>query len=310
MKKVIATISFVILTVHMINGQTTPITNQYVLNPISINPASAGGWGALNLSTFYGKQWAGVEGAPTTITFSADAPLLDKKLGLGLMVTSDKIGVTRENQIASSYAYRIHMEQGVLSFGLGASIILTNTAFSNLIVIDPGDEIYLTDSRTFVVPNFSFGMHYSVNNYFVGISIPRLLSYSFDFTENKYGFDNKIISNYNYLLNTGYMIDAGEKVKIYPSVLLRYSSIPSSSRFQYDLNAHFCLFDRLWLGGSYRNNRSAAALLQVQPSDQLKIAYTYNFELSQLGRYSNGSHEIMLRYLFKYNVEAINPLNF
>ncbi|MFN2379167.1 MAG: type IX secretion system membrane protein PorP/SprF [Bacteroidales bacterium] len=309
MKKAIIIFSSLILVTHAVYGQFNPNTNQYQLNPLSINPAFAGGRGALSISTFYGKQWVGVDGSPSTITLSADAPLAGRKLGVGLMVVSDKIGVTQETQIVSSYAYNLHMEKGVFSFGLAAGVIMTNSAFSNLVVLDPGDEVYLMDSQTFTVPNFSFGMHYALDNYFVGISIPKLLNYNFDFTKNKYVFANDF-SRYSYLLNTGYVFDAGEKIKVFPSVLLRYSSIPSPSRFQYDINANISLFDLLWLGVSYRNNRTMAALLQFQPREQLRIAYSYNFEISQLGRYSNGSHEIMLRYIFKYRVEAMNPLNF
>lgn len=301
-----------ILAVSVSMGQTSssrPTTNQYVLNPVSINPSFAGGYGALNLFTFYGKQWVGVDGSPSTIAFSMDAPFADKKLGLGLMVESDKIGVTQENQISTNYAYRINMGNGVLAFGLGAGIILTNTAFSDLIVLDPGDEIYLADTRTFAVPNFSFGMNYSYSKFFAGISIPKLLSYSFDFTRNKYVLDNDF-NNYSYLLNTGYMFNASDKIMLFPSVLLRYSPIPSPSKFQYDINMHIGFLDRFWIGGSYRNNRNVATLLQFQPTNQLKVAYSYNYEISELGRYSHGSHEIMLRYVFKYKVDAINPLNF
>lgn len=309
MKKLIIAFSILLMVVSTARGQINPTTNQYVLNPVSINPAFAGGRRALNITTFYGKQWVGIDGTPSTLTLSIDAPLADEKLGLGLMVISDRVGVTKENQIISSYAYRIEMDQGVLAFGLSAGITLTNSAFSDLIVLDPGDEIYLTDSRTFAVPNFSFGVHYSVNNYFAGFSIPKLLNYSFDLAKNKYALDNNI-GNYSYLLNTGYLFDAGKKFKIFPSMLLRYSSIPSPSVFQYDINAHVGYADKVWLGGSYRNNRTFATMLQFQPNDQLKIAYTYNFEVSRLGKYSNGSHEIMLRYVFKYNVNVMDPLNF
>ncbi|MFO7851406.1 MAG: PorP/SprF family type IX secretion system membrane protein [Bacteroidota bacterium] len=309
MKKVVITFSVLILLAAVANGQLNPTSSQYVLNPVSINPAFAGGKGALNIFTFYGKQWVGVDGSPSTLTVSADAPFANQKLGLGLMVISDKIGVTQENQITSAYAYKIHMEDGMLAFGLGAGIILTNTAYSDLIVLDPGDEIYTQDSKTFAVPNFSFGMHYSADNFFAGISIPRLLNYSFDFAKNKYVFDNKAAS-YSYLLNTGYIIDAGENIKISPSILLRYSSIPDPSKFQFDINTHLCLYDKFWLGGSYRNNRTIATMFQFQPNNQLRIAYSYNFEISELGRYSNGSHEIMMNYIFKYKVEAVNPLNF
>ncbi|HDZ42137.1 MAG TPA: type IX secretion system membrane protein PorP/SprF [Bacteroidetes bacterium] len=309
MKKVLITFSLLLVLSGIAAGQADPINNQYVLNPVSINPAFAGGRGALNLFTFYGKQWIGIDGSPSTIAISADAPFADQKIGLGLMIVSDKIGVTRENQFTTSYAYRMQTEKGILSFGLGAGITLTNTAFSDLIVLDPGDEIHLVDTRTFAVPNFSFGTHYSYNNYFVGFSIPRLLNYSFDLAKNKYILDNKT-SSYSYLLNTGYIFDAGNNVKVFPSVLLRYNSIPSPLKFQLDVNTHLCLFDRFWLGASYRNKRNFATMFQFAPNEQLRIAYSYNFETSQLGKYSNGSHEVMLRYVFKYSIEAVNPLNF
>jgi hypothetical protein len=56
--------------------------------------------------------------------------------------------------------------------------------------------------------------------------------------------------------------------------------------------------------------RSMGALIQFAINNQLRIAYTYDFDFGQLGRYSNGSHEIMLRYEFHYKVEAVSPLNF
>jgi len=309
MKKVIITFSLFFLITVIVVGQANPVDNQYILNPISINPAFAGSRGALNLFTFYGKQWAGIEGSPSTIAISADAPFADQKIGLGLMIVNDKIGVTHENQIATSYAYRMETESGVLSFGLGAGILLTNTAFSDLIVIDPGDEIYLTDTRTYAVPDFSFGVLYSRDEYFVGFSIPKLLNYSFDLAKNKYALDNKI-NKYSYLLNAGYNFTTGNNVKVVPSILLRYCSIPSPLKFQFDINTHVCIYDKFWIGGSYRNRRNFAVLFQFEPSEQLRIAYAYNFETSQLGKYSNGSHEIMMRYVFKYSIEAINPLNF
>jgi len=309
MKKTILTISVLLLIAKIGVGQINPTSNLYILNPMSINPAYAGESGALNISTFFGKQWVGVDGAPTTLAFSADAPFADRKLGLGLMILSDKIGVTKENQLSTNYAYKIELENSILSFGLGANIITTNTAYSDLIVIDPGDEIYLVDSKLYMVANFSFGMYFSGKNYFAGFSVPKLLNYSFDVTKNKFVIDNSI-RNYSYLLNTGYIYDISEDFKLFPSVLIRYSSVPSKSKFQYDINTHISYLNKFWIGGSYRNKRTFAAMFQVQPNDQLRIAYTYNIELSQLGKYSKGSHEVMLRYIFRYNVDALNPLIF
>lgn len=305
MKRIIKILIYLIIPLSL-SGQLTPFTNQYVLNPLTINPSFAGNRGALNIATFYRKQWVGIPGAPQTMTLAVDAPILDDKLGLGLIIISDKIGVTNATQFNTNYAYKINVGDGILSLGLGAGVILTHTAWSDLIVLDPGDDYYLIDSRMFVVPNFSFGTYYSNRNYFAGLSIPKLLGYKFNFDKNKYVLNNNP-DEYYFLLNTGYLFDISPKVKFLPSSLIAFSP---GDKLLYDINAHFNFVNRLWIGASYRNNRSLGALIQFQLNNQLKFGYTYDFDFGSLRTYSSGSHEIMLRYEFRYRVEAISPLNF
>jgi type IX secretion system PorP/SprF family membrane protein len=289
-----------------VSGQLTPATNQYVLNPLSINPAYAGNRGVLNIAAFYRRQWVGIKGAPETVSLAVDAPVSNDKLGLGLIIVNDKIGVTKETQFNTNYSYKIDMGKGILSLGLGAGVFMTNTAWSDLVVLDQGDEYYLIDSKVFTVPNFSFGTYYSVNNFFAGLSIPKLVGHKFDFDKNKYVLKNNF-NDYIYLLNTGYLFDLSPKVKFFPSTLISFSA---GDKIQYDINAHFRFMDRLWVGASYRNNRSVTGLVQFQLTNQLKFAYTYDFDLNKLSTFSSGSHEVMLRYEFRYKIEAISPLNF
>jgi Bacteroidetes-specific putative membrane protein len=305
MKKIFE--SFILLLIPLsLAGQLTPVTSQYVLNPLSINPAYAGNRGALNIAVFYRRQWAGIPGAPETMTLAADAPFLDSKLGLGFIITNDKIGVTKETHFITNYSYKINMDKGNLSLGLGAGLMTTNTAWSDLVVLDPGDETYLVNSRVFVVPDFSFGVYYSYQTYFAGLSVPKLLGYKFNFDKNKY----TIMFNpnqYNYLLNAGYVYTLSQKIKLFPSTLI---TISPGEKVLVDLNGYASLNDRIWAGVSYRNKRSLGALIQIAVNNQFRIAYTYDFDFGTLGQYSNGSHEIMLRYEFHYKVDAISPLSF
>jgi type IX secretion system PorP/SprF family membrane protein len=304
-KKILKGILLLLLPLSL-SGQLTPGTSQYVLNPLTINPGYAGSRGALNLTAFYRKQWAGIAGSPETMSFMADAPILDEKVGVGFILVSDKIGVTKETQIITTYAYKIDIKEGNLSFGLGAGLLTTNTKWSDLTVNDPGDEYYLIDSRVFVVPHFDFGIYYTYKNYFAGLSIPKLLGYKFNFDKNKYSLMVNP-GEYNYLLNTGYVFDLSSKLKFFPSTLISFTP---GEKLLFDLNAHFSFNDRLWAGASYRNARALAGLLQFAVNNQFRIAYSYDFDLGKLGRYSSGSHEIMLRYEFKYKVDAVNPLIF
>jgi type IX secretion system PorP/SprF family membrane protein len=305
MKRIIKSLILLLIPLSLA-GQLAPVTSQYVLNPLSINPAYAGNRGALNIAAFYRHQWAGIPGAPETMTLAADAPFLDSKLGLGFIITNDKIGVTKETHFLTNYSYKINMNKGSLSLGLGAGLITTNTSWSDLVVLDPGDENFLTNSRVFVVPDFTFGAYYSNQNYFAGLSIPKLLGYKFNYDKNKYTLLVKP-GNYNYLLNAGYVYTLNQKIKLFPSTLI---TISPGEKLLVDLNAYVSLNDRIWAGASYRNGRSLGLLCQFAVNNQFRIAYTYDFDFGKLGQYSNGTHEIMLRYEFHYKVNAVSPLNF
>jgi type IX secretion system PorP/SprF family membrane protein len=306
MRRIIKSFILLLLMPLSLEGQLTPVTSQYVLNPLSINPAYAGNRGALNIAAFYRRQWTGITGAPETMTLAADAPFLDSKLGFGFVITNDKIGVTKETYFLTNYSYKINMDKGNLSLGLGAGLMTTNTAWSDLVVLDQGDENFLTDSRVFVVPDFSFGVYYSEQNYFAGFSVPKLLGNKFDLNKGKY----TIMFNpgqYNYLLNAGYVYSLSQKVKLFPSTLV---TISPGEKVLVDLNAYVSLNDIIWGGVSYRNKRSLGVLVQFAVNNQFRVAYTYDFDFGNLGHYSNGSHEIMLRYEFHYKVDVISPLNF
>jgi type IX secretion system PorP/SprF family membrane protein len=306
MNKISITFYLFLLCIPGIYGQLAPVTDQYVLNPLTINPAFAGNRGVLNIAAFYRRQWVGIPGAPETVSLALDAPFLSSKLGLGLILISDRIGVTKETQLSSLYAYRIGVGEGNLSLGLGAGMIVTNTAWADLTVNDPGDENYLVSSRVFVVPDFSFGVYYSIRNFFSGFSVPRLLSYRFDFDKNRYAMEFDP-GSYCYLFNTGYLFSLSQKLRFLPSTLV---TLTPGEKVLYDLNAHFIINDRIWLGGSYRNNRSVSGLLQLAINNQVRVAYTYTWDIGRLSGISNGSHEIMVRYEFRYKVKVVNPLIF
>jgi len=305
MRKIIK-ILFLLFIPASVCGQITPLTSQYVLNPLVLNPAAAGNRGVLNVAAFYRKQWVGVKGSPETMTLIADAPFQDDRMGLGLIVLSDKIGITKETHIKADYSYKVAVGKGTLSFGLGAGIAITNTAWSKSIVLDPEDDLILTDDKGFVVPAFSFGTYYSDQRYFAGFSIPKLLGYKFDADKKKYVINNNM-SEYYYLFNTGYLFDLSPGLKFLPSALIAFSP---GDKILYDVNANFRVMDRFWFGASYRSNRSIIGMFQVQLNDQIRFAYTYDYDFAKLRTFSSGSHEVMLRYEFRYNVQAISPLNF
>lgn len=286
--------------------QLAPLTDQYILNPVLINPANAGARGALSVAAFYRKQWVGIKGAPETITLAADGLFSSGKVGVGFFVSSDKIGVRRENSLSTSYSYRMDVGASILSFGLKAGLISTKAKWSDLLVLDPGDEEYLVDTDNHILPDFSFGAHITDEKYFAGFSIPRLFQYDFRPEDNRYGIKANP-SRYYYMFHGGYLFDVAPGLRLLPSALL---SVSPDRKPLLDLNAHFIVSERVWAGVSYRTNNSMAGLFQFGLKDHFKIAYSYYLDFSRLGQFSNGSHEVMLRYEFLYRVDAVSPLIF
>ena len=112
--------AFLIGMAGQLVAQHTPITTQYLFNGLLINPAYAGSRDALTANLTWRKQWVGFDGAPETQVLSVHSPLTGKKLALGLLVTNDGIGISKQTGVMTNYAYRVKLGTGKLSFGIGA----------------------------------------------------------------------------------------------------------------------------------------------------------------------------------------------
>ncbi|MCK4466418.1 MAG: type IX secretion system membrane protein PorP/SprF [Bacteroidales bacterium] len=295
-----------IILPYLVCGQLCPLSNQYIFNALAINPAYSGSRETLSTSILYRNQWVGFEGSPETMTFSLHAPLRNDRIGIGLLLINDKIGVTNETGFIGNYAFRIDFGSGKLAFGLGAGLILINTAWTDLVAVDRDDELLMDNSTTFVLPDFSVGTYFNTNKYFIGFSLPLFLNHRFNPMTNKFKLHNDF-SEYNYLINGGYIFEVKPDVKVLPSLLIRYN--PGNSP-QLDLNSHMIFKDKLWIGMSYRSKNTMVGMFQYQINNQFRVAYSYDFELGKLGRYNNGSHEIMLRYEFSYTIDVFSPRYF
>ena len=306
MKKILIAILLSITSVTIF-AQEYPLTSSYLLNPLMINPSYAGSGSGLRASIHHYNKWVGVKGSPRTNTLSVDMPIGREKVGLGLIMYNDKIGVTKENNVALNYAYRIDVGKGFLAFGLGTAINFSRTNWSELVTVDQGDEMYMVDSRLFVSPNVSFGIYYSYDKFYVGFSIPEFLTTEYDYNEEKQVLRNRGVSDYTYMLNSGYTIDLSKKFSLTPSTLLRYSSTPG---FEAYFNAAFEYNNVASLTFSYCTYNVLGFTAQVQISEKFKLGYTYELDVNKMGRYNNGSHSVMLRFALRKQVNAFNPLDF
>jgi type IX secretion system PorP/SprF family membrane protein len=286
--------------------QLQPLLDQYLLNGLAINPAYAGSQEALNIGLYARSQWVGFEGAPRDITFTIHTPMRDKHVSLGLMVMNDKLGSRTETGFLLNYAYRIDMGKGKLSFGLAAGLISLSTDVNMLRYSDPGDGLLLNPGVRAILPEFSFGLYYYSEKFFAGLSTPLFMRHPYDEPTGKYKirFDP---SEMNYLGLAGYTFNLSDNFKLLPSILLMTNP---TNNTQLDLNCNLIFREKVWLGTSLRTNRNLTFLLQYQANRQLRIAYSYGYEFSELSSFQKGSHEVIILYNFRYEVNVKSPRYF
>jgi type IX secretion system PorP/SprF family membrane protein len=187
-------------------AQYEPQFTQYMNNEMFINPAYAGTRGNLAATMLYRYQWVGIEGSPRTATFAVHSPFMYNKIGVGLCIMNDKIGVTNQTGVFANYAYHLQTsEKGTLSFGLQGGVINVKENLLDLVTIEENDPEFSQNIPNKLMPNFGYGMYYHTQKFYAGVSIPRFLENKVDPLSLK-GYNNLNMHNWHYYLYSAYVL--------------------------------------------------------------------------------------------------------
>lgn len=286
---------FVLLSSLSVLGQQEAMYSQYMFNKLAINPAYAGSRDSFFATALFRTQWVGIKGAPETKTISLDGSFHNRKLGLGVQVFNYNIGITNLNGGSLTYAYRIFMENSTLAFGLQGGATHIKADLNSVNLEDPNPDQAFLQNIDQVLLNFGAGIYYNTERFYFGLSTPHLLRNRFNL--NSDGNTNDLSSRqYLHLfINSGYIFDLDEDLKIKPSIL--FYGIQGSP-IQIDINTNLYIKDLLSAGLQYRTTGAVALMAEVQITPKVRMGYFYDKSTTKLVRFSSGSHEIMLRYEF------------
>lgn len=298
---------------NVVYSQNDPIYSHYMFNSISFNPAFTGNYDKLHLQSTYRMQWLGIEGAPRTIYASVDAPV-HKQMSAGLEVTQDKIGDFSTTKIYSNYAYRINInDKSRVSLGLAVGMEMLQFQKNDLMNIDPIFNNTQLNNNQF---NARAGVYYSNSDFYFGVSSTSLIQ------QENYFLNNKVNSTRNYFITTGYLLKIADEFVIYPSILYK-EDFNNASYFNF--TNLFGYKSTIWAGLSYRkgfeiftstknnfgNNTSEVlgVLVDYELNDLFRIGYNFDYSLSYLNQFENGSHEFSVSYFLnsKKSTRMLNP---
>ncbi len=276
---------------------------QYMFNGLAINPAYAGIHEFVNITADNRKQWIGIKGAPSVQTLAAHTPIMEDQFGLGLLIINDRIGVTSQQEVSISYAYKLRLPKYTLSLGLKLGFNTIKNRFDQL-ELDNEYDLYFQNPVSAFIPITGLGAYLKGREYYAGLSIPNL----YKFGHNKYE-DYNIQQDRLIFLTGGYIFRINDEFKVRPSVLTKAHF---GSTFEFDLSANVYYKDDYCIGISYKSLNSVAIILEIGILKTYYIGYSYDLATTSLIRHQSGTHEFSVNiYLNKKDKSKIvNPRYF
>ena len=282
-------------------GQGRPVFSTYIYNGLALNPAYAGSLNVFSAIFTNRSQWVNIEGAPEFQSLTAHTTFYDNQVGTGLNVSRDAVGVHEQYSVYGSAAYKIRMSKWILSMGLQGGFDYRASNFEELTLFDQDDPLLAAFVSKFN-PNFGTGLYFHNRDYFIGFSIPYILTPPI--------FSNEELSSTGregrfYYINAGFVKDLTRDLKISPSVLIRKQE---GAPWAFDANVNLIISEIVYAGLSYRYQDSFSAMTQLVLNENFRLGYAYDIPFSGLNEFTAGSHEIFLNYRIKLKINKKDGL--
>lgn len=297
--------------------------SQYAFTGLTVNPAYAGYKEDWTLNIDSRLQWTGIDGAPKTGALSIDGVANDSKnIGLGLVFVADQLGPQTTSSAYVNYAYRLRLDDNDtkrLSFGIGAGASQYNVDNSRFNATDGSDPAVGSGSISKLTPDVRLGIYYSSNSFYAGLSALNLLAGA--------GFkDNSAVvrEERTFYFTSGVMLPVTSSLDWKPSILIK-EDLKGPTNL--DVSTNFLINKVFWIGAAYRTavpvwNKAAlqknlstpdalVGLAQIYINDQFRIGYSYDFSMTKLATYQNGTHELSIGITFgKRRERVLSPRYF
>jgi len=277
-------------------AQEEPHFSLYKYNMHVINPAYAGSTEFTNISLNVRKQWLGLDGAPTTNSFYVDSPFSDRA-GVGLSIVNDQYSIIKETQFYADFSYKLDFGfDNALYLGIKAGGSILNIDYESLSLSN--DPLFANNLTKFN-PNIGIGAYYKTENFWAQLAVPRILTSTWVESDANTPVVGK--STRHYYIGGGTKYFVGSYMTANTAVMAKMAKgVPTSI----DISGSLIYDEKFEAGLSYRFKESLGAMVSVKPSDWLFIAYAYEYTTTPIKAFTNGTHEIMVRFSFERNIGA------
>ncbi|MGE5521409.1 MAG: type IX secretion system membrane protein PorP/SprF [Candidatus Dadabacteria bacterium] len=317
------------------SAQQKPYYTQYIMNNYILNPAITGIENYTDVKLSYRNQWTDIDGAPTTMYFSAHTPIgkQDQRKtatsfelpegslgdgswdeytpaaphgGVGIIAINDKTGYISRGSLYGTIAYHIGISPKTsiaAGFLGGVSKMTLDRTQIKWATLNPNDPaIGYNENLKRFKPEVGAGIWIYSSDYFIGGSVLNIVPGKVTFTD-KANYGNSF--DPQYLGTAGVRFALNPDLSALPSVMIQYvKDFP----VQIHYNLKMQIQDKAWAGVSYRatddlGGFAAMAGLNVNSTFNVSYAYDVPSKTKYMTKTGN-THEIVLGFMLS-NMEGI-----
>lgn len=265
---------------------------QFYLNPYLLNTAYVGLDGQPAASLFYHRQWMTIDGAPTIVNLSLQAPL-NSRVSAGLNVTNDSKGFFDNTGVLFSLGYHVQIEDHTfVRFGISAGGSWNTVDMKKLEAVNDPALGGLLDKNASLAGNAGVSFHMRLFHF--GIALPTIFSPAY---VSRDAFTVKEVKPFQaVVLNAGNRFYFNSNKNIFePYAVYRINTgLPA----QLELAGLFHLNHVIWIGGSYKEDFGISGLGGLKMKNMLAIGASYAIPKRGVDELNSPSFEISLNYLF------------
>ncbi len=295
-------------------GQSDAVLSQYYQMPAYYNPGAIGTTDYLQIRGGGRMQWVGIDNAPKTFLGGANMPVkfLSKRLGVGLLMQQEGIGLYSNLSIGAQLAYKLKLFKGELSVGVQLGFV--DEKFKGSKVELPDDDDYHTSGDDAIPTSdingnafdLGIGAYYTHRLFWVGVSVTHATSPTI--TMNAESGQGAQEHNYEFQIGRNLYFMAGSNIPIKNTLFELMPSVLYRTDFQFwtaeaTARARYAKF--LTFGVGYRYNDAIVATVAAEYKGFF-VGYSYDYPISDISKISSGSHEILAGYSLKLDLGEKN----
>lgn len=288
LNKLLLTATLGALCTGSVLAQLSPGSENFIFNPISINPALSG-LHSNQIQLGFEARWLGIEGAPKSGYLRYDK-MFSENSGWNVGIISDHIGPISSFNINNGFAYHLQtFGNHHASFGIRHNLTQHYLNLTTSKLLDENDPLLAFDQNSVPINNFDAGFSwYNPESFLIGVSYRNMIPQR-RFRRTQVTEDPNLSFHgwYTREINGDFAIEA----------TAQFNLVRNSPMFM-----HFAamgVFQQMFAGGiNFSPSNSVGIFAFIKTKDKLNFFYNYNLPISAIYNVSKQFHAIGISYRF------------